>query len=164
MIFERDILNQLYTYFDFFLYNLNNNGFRANNSAELAAIKLIDPIKYSIDRKCIPVNIYIELLKAFDTLNFDILLYKLHYYGIKDIALKLIKSYISTRKQYVKYNVNESGYKEIKTGVPQGSIIGILLFSIFINNLANINNILKCIVYADDSTIYFNIEDFLKTN
>ena len=77
-------------------------------------------MKYSIDRKCTPVNIYLDFSKAFDTLNFDILLYKLHYYGIRVIALKLLKSYISNRKQYVKYNVNESRLKEIKMGVPQG--------------------------------------------
>ena len=65
-------------------------------------------------------HIYIYISKAFDTLNFDILFYKLHYYGITDIALKLLKSYMSNRKQYVKYNVNESGLKKIKTGVPQG--------------------------------------------
>ena len=77
---------------------------------------------HEIDRKLTPVNIYIDLSKAFDTLNFDIVLYKLHYYGITDIALKLLQSYMSNRKQYVKYNVNESGFKEIKTCVPQGSI------------------------------------------
>ena len=65
------------------------------------AIKLVDYIVHEIDRKLTPVNIYIDLSKAFDTLNFDILLYKLHYYGITNIALKLLKSYISNRKQYV---------------------------------------------------------------
>ena len=88
---------------------------------------------HQIDRKLTPVNIYIDLSNAFDTLNFDILLYKLHYYGITDIALTLLKIYMSNRKQYVEYNVNESGFKEIKTGVPQGSILGPLLFSIYIN-------------------------------
>ena len=77
---------------------------------------------HEIDRKLTPVNIYIDLSKAFDTLNYDILLYKLHYYAITDTALKLLKSYMSNRKQYVKYNVHECGFKEIKTGVPQGSI------------------------------------------
>ena len=71
------------------------------------------------------------------------LLYKLHYYGISDIALKLLKSYMSNREQYVKYNVNESGFKEIKTGVPQGSILSLLLFSIYINDLSTISNTFK---------------------
>ena len=114
-----------------------------------------DYIVHEIDRKLTPVNIYIDLSKAFDTLNFDILLYKLHYYGITDIALKLLKSYMSNRKQYVKYNVNVSGFKEIKTGVPHGAIVCPLLFSIYT---------LKFIMYADDTTIYFNTEDFLKDN
>ena len=113
---------------------------------------------HEIDRKLTPVNKYIDLSNAFDTLNFDILIYNLHYYRITDIALKLQKkSYMSNRKQYVKYNVNESGFKEIKRGVPQGSILGPLLFSIYINYLLTISNILKCIMYADDTTIYFNI-------
>ena len=106
-ISDRVILIQLYTYFDDInLLSEQQYGFRANHSAELAAVKLVDYIKYSIDRKCTPVNIYIDFSKAFDTLNFDILLYKLQYYGIRDISLKLLKSYISNRKQFVKYNVN----------------------------------------------------------
>ena len=69
-------------------------GFRANHSAQLAAIKFVDYIVHEIDRKLTPVNIYIDLSKASDTINFDILLYKLHYYGITDTALKLLKSYM----------------------------------------------------------------------
>ena len=88
-IFERVIFNQLYTYFEENnLLSEQQYGFRANHSAELADNKLVDYIKYSIDRKCTHVNIYIDLSNAFDTLNFDILLYKLHYYGITDITLK----------------------------------------------------------------------------
>ena len=78
--------------------------------------------------------------------------------------MKLLKSYMSNRKQYVKYNVNETGFKEIKTGVLQGSMLGPLLFSIYINDLSTISNTLKCIMYADDTTIYFNTEDFPKDN
>ena len=125
---------------------------------------MVDYIKYSIDRICTPVNIYIDFSKAFDTLNFDILLYKLQYYGIRDISLELLKSYISNRKHYVKYNVNESGLKEIKTGMPQRAILGPLLFTIYINDLANIKNNFKFIMYAGDTAIYFNKEDFQKIN
>ena len=125
---------------------------------------MVDYIGHETDRKLTPVNIYIDLSKAFDTLNFDILLYKLHYYGITDTALKLLKSYMSNTKQYVNYNVNESGFKEIKTGVPQGSVLVSLLFSIYINDLSTISNTLTFIMYADDTTIYFNTEDFPRDN
>ena len=136
----------------------------SNSVYDLLIVKITSYIVQEIDRKLTPVNIYIDLSKAFDTLNFDILLYRLHYYGVTDIALKLVKSYMSNRKQYVKYNVNESGFKEIKTGVPQGSILGPLLFSIYINDLSTISNTFKFIMYADDTTIYFNTEDFPKDN
>ena len=71
---------------------------------------------------------------------------------------------MSNRKQYVKYNVNKSEFKEIKTGLPQGSILGPLLFSIYITDLSTISNTLKCIMYADNTTIYFNTKDFSKEN
>jgi len=108
--------------------------------------------------------IYIDLSKAFDTLNYEILLYKLKHYGVTGAAFKLMESYLTNRRQYVKYNVHESNLNEIKTGVPQGSILGPLLFSIYINDLVTINNIFRFIMYADDTTIYFNMEDFPRVN
>ena len=84
----------------------------ANHSTELAAIKLVDYINHEIYRKYTPVNIYIDHSKAFDTLNFDILLYK--DYGVTNEALVLLKSYLSNGKQYVKYNISESNFKQIE--------------------------------------------------
>ena len=131
-VFERFIFNQLYTYLD------HNNILSEQHRLHSAC-----------NRQEINTCQHIDLSKAFDTLNFDILLYKLHYYGITDIALKLQKKYMSNKKQYVKYNVNEFGFKEIKTGVPQGSILGHLIFSIYINDLSTISKTLKCIMYAN---------------
>ena len=77
-----------------------------------------------------PTNVYIDLSKAFDTLTFDILLFKLKYYGVTDTALDLMRSYLTNRKQYVVFNSCQSDYSEIYTGVPQGSILG-PLFLVF---------------------------------
>ena len=163
-VFEQILYTQIYNYF-----NINNllceqqYGFRARHSTELASIKLVDNIIHSLDnRKSIktPVAIFLDLSKAFDTLNFDILLYKFHHYGITGIALTLIESYLTNRYQYVTYENCNSELLEIKTGIPQGSILGPLFFSIYINDLINSSDRFSYIMYADDTTIYFNLEDF----
>ena len=74
---------------------INNYGFQATHSIKLTAIKLIDYILH--ETELTPVNIYIDFSKTFDSLNFDILLHKLHYYGIIDISLKVLKSYMSNK-------------------------------------------------------------------
>ena len=107
------------------------------------------------------INIlYLIYLISFDTLTFDILLLKLKYYGVTDTALDLMRSYLTNRKQYVVFNSCQSDYSEIYTGVPQGSILGPLFFSIYINDLINVSNRLNFLMYADDTTIYFNLEEF----
>ena len=135
-------------------------GFRPRHSTELAAVKSVDFISHEMESGHTPGNIYVDLLKAFNTINYDILLDKLSYYEISGRALKLLKSYLLDRKQYVVYNNCNSNLVDITTGVPQGSILGPLLFSIFINDLIHVTEKLKLLMYADDTTIYFNLEDF----
>ena len=84
-----------------------------------------------MDRGKIPLHIYIDLSKAFDTLNFEILLDKLAYYGIKGIANSLIRSYLTNRKQIVEYDNILSNPLIVKSGEPQGSVLGPLLFSMY---------------------------------
>ena len=163
-IFQKVIHDQLYEYFD--KYNLlaeQQYGFRKQHSTEYAAVKLVDRVSKEIEIGKTPTNVYIDLSKAFDTLTFDILLFKLKYYGVTDTALDLMRSYLTNRKQYVVFNSCQSDYLEIYTGVPQGSILGPLFFSVYIkmiNDLINVSNRLNFLMYADDTTIYFNLEEF----
>ena len=117
-----------------------------------------------MDYHKIPGTIFVDLSKAFDTLSYDILLYKLKFYGISGVEYKLLSSYLSNRKQYVMFNKKNFEFTEIRTGVPQGSILGLFLFSIYINDLITVSNKLNFIMYTDDTTIYFDLENFEKDN
>ena len=98
------------------------------------------------------MNIYLDLSKAFDTLDHDILINKLQYYGVHGSALRLFKNYLSERKQYVIHNETPSELGSITTGVPQGSILGPLLFIIY-NDIAQSTSHFNFITYADDTTL-----------
>ena len=135
-------------------------GFRAGHSTELAATKLIDHTYEQMDQQKTPGHIYIDLSKASDTLNFDILLSKLRYYGLSEIPLKFITNYLTNRNQYVKFESCISNLAPISTGVPQGFILGPLLFSIYIKDLVMASSKFNYMMYADDTTLYFNLEDF----
>ena len=111
-----------------------------------------------------PVAIFCDLSKAFDCLNFDIFLSKLEYYGVDGTPLALIKSYLSNRYQYVQFENCKSDLLEVKTGIPQGSILGPLFFSVLINDIVKSSSKLSFLMYADDTTIYFNLEDFPALN
>ena len=103
-------------------------GFRAKHSTELAALNLVDYLTYKLDNGIIPINIYIDLSKAFDTLIHSILLDKMSYYGVNGVAENLLQSYLSHRHQVVDFNGSTSDTLEIKTGVSQGSVLGPFLF------------------------------------
>ena len=134
-MFERVIHDQMYEYFNQFnLLAEQQYGFSKQHFTEYAAVKLIDHVSREMEAGKIPANVYIGLSKAFDTLTFEILLYKLKYYGVTDTALDLMKSYLTNRKQYVVFDSCQSEHTEIYTGVPQGSILGPLFFCIYIND------------------------------
>ena len=135
-IIERVMHSQLYAF-------LNENnliteqqyGFRSNHSTDLATLKLTDTIMYELDNSHIPCAIFLDLSKAFDTLNYKILLRKLKYYGLGNVVYNLIENYLTNRQQFVKLGNVKSKLIPMLIGVPQGSILGPLLLSIYINDL-----------------------------
>ena len=103
-------------------------------------------------------HLYIDLSKAFDSLDHSILLHKLEYYGICNVEYRLLRSYLTNRFQYVEYEGIKPKSASITTRVPQGSILGPLLFFIYINDLPSVSNKFEMIIYADDTTLYCNLE------
>ena len=106
--------------------------FRAKNSTELAVLNLVDYLTYKLHTGRIPLNIYFDLSKAFDTLIHDILLDKMSLYGVNDVTKKLLQSYLTQRQQIVEWNGFQLDSLEIKTGIPQGSLLGPFLFFVYI--------------------------------
>ena len=153
-VFEKIMLNQLTDHFTKLgaIYQ-SQYGFRKLHSTELATLELVDRVTYAMDQNLLPINIYLDLSKAFDTLDHQILLNKLQYYGIHDKPLSFLKSYLTERTQQLRYGESISEPLLIKCGVPQGSILGPLLFTIYINDITNASSNFYPILYADDTTL-----------
>ena len=160
-IFEKIIFIQLYAYFvKNNLFFSSQYGFRSEHSTEFAALELVDRIIQQLDQKEIPFSIFLDLSKAFDTLDHNILLEKLTYYGVTGMANNLIKSYLTDRKQFVEFDGVKSDMLNISTGVPQGSVLGPLLFIIYLNDISHVSKIFKLICYADDTSIFSTFSSF----
>jgi ribosomal protein S18 len=139
-------------------------GFRRGRSCEHALLKAQSVLLDSLGKNEISLLLLIDFSKAFDMVDHTILLEKLAHYGIRGVAHDWLKSYLADRQQFVTINGSNSDKKALKFGVPQGSILGPLLFIIYINDLPNISKIAKFIMYADDANIIITGKSVAEVN
>ena len=144
----------------------NQFGFRPKHSTQHAVISLVNNITNSLDTRDIVIGVFLDLKKAFDTVDHTILLKKLYAYGIRSNAHKWLTSYLTGRTQYVVYDGHKSSTLNLTCGVPQGSILGPLLFIIYVNDICNVSDLLCKILYADDTCVVahgHNLDDLIDT-
>ena len=145
---------------------LNNHqyGFRKKHSTFMAILELTNKIFDSFEKNEFTIGIFIDLKKAFDTVNHSILLDKLNFYGIRGTPFNWTHSYLLSRSQYVQIDSWKSPLLPIKCGVPKGSVLGPLLFLIYINDIflcSYYHDYLSFILFADDTNIFFQHKKYL---
>ena len=154
-ILERLMYNRLYDFFNkhnfFYKYQF---GFRKFHSTSLALIELVDSLRTNSDDGKFSLGIFIDLQKAFDTVDHEILLFKLSSYGIRGLALDWFRSYLTSRSQFVSACNARSSTLGLTCGVPQGSILGPLLFIIYINDIQSAVSKGTTKLFADDTNIF----------
>ena len=153
-LLERIVYTRVYAFLEKHksLYK-HQYGFRSTHSTNHAIVNITENIKKALDNGKFACGIFVDLQKAFDTVNHDILKRKLYHYGIRGVANSWFKSYLSNRMQYVTINGECSSPKLIEHGVPQGSVLGPLLFLIYINDLHKSIHYSTPYHFADDTNL-----------
>ena len=155
-IFEKTMYNHLISFIDKenILYKFQF-GFRKSHSTNHAIISMVEKVNQDLDTGKVLFGVFLDLEKAFDTVDHKILLDKIFKYGVRGNILNWFKSYLSNRKQYVNWHGSNSEIETVSCGVPHGSILGLLLFILYVNDLSKVSNKFVSILFADDTTILF---------
>jgi hypothetical protein len=153
-VIERLVYNRLYQYLKINeILTPAQYGFQKNLSTNLAILELQNRILESISNKKWCIGIFLDLSKAFDTLDHDILLHKLSHYGVRGKAFDWFRSYLSNRQQCTEFRSAISSTLDIVCGVPQGSILGPLLFLLYMNDVVQCSSLAKPVLFADDTNL-----------
>ena len=159
-IYEKVVYKRLYDYIT--LHNIlydNQFGFREKSSSCMALITLIDHLLEALERGEAVIKLFLDFSNAFDTVDHEILLVKLHHYGIRGVMLDWFRDYLSNRTLCVVYDDVSSERMPVKCGVPRGSILGPLLFLIYVNHLPNAATNLFPVPYVDDTNMFATDKD-----
>ncbi len=166
-ILERLIFNRLDNFLTHFniLHN-NQYGFRKHHSTDLALLDIYNKISSSLALHHHTIGIFLDLSKAFDTIDHNILLTKLQHYGIRGRAFDLLSSYLHNRLQFTSYDSHSSDFLPVSCGVPQGSILGPLLFLLYVNDIPVSSKHFSFVLFADDTNIFLsdpNLDTLINT-
>src|SRR6267154_792007 len=165
-LFEAIMADRLTSFFNKFnLFYKFQFDFRKNHSTKFALLSSLDDIFESLANRRHVAAIFFDNSKAFDTIDRSILLSKLYHYGIRGNILNWFQSYLSFRSQFVELNGVKSPLCDINYGVPQGSVLGPLLFLIYVNDIGNIPNLpSQPKIFADDTNLFLNAENLPNLN
>ena len=160
-IFEKVIASRVNSWLNkHSLISTNQYGFQRGRSTADALISLTDQIYSALNSKEHSISVFVDLRKAFDTVQHDILLSKMQLMGFRGLPLALFKSYLSNRKQCVRVGSARSSLRSVNIGVPQGSILGPILFIIYVNDLPMVSNVVSTVLFADDTSISLSRPNF----
>ena len=154
-IFERVIHSRLVQFLDRNKVTIPGQyGFRSGHSTAMAILDMVEKVRGAWGRGNRALGVFIDLKKAFDTVDHDILLAKLEHYGVRGVSLEFFRSYLRGRSQYVTYGGYESERGPLDCGVPQGSVLGPLFFLLYVNDMGCAGKGLEFILFADDTNIF----------
>ena len=157
---ERKMSNRLHKYLtENNLLYCKQFGFQKGHSPEHAILQLVEQINQSFEKNEFTLGVFLDLSKAFYTVDHQILFKKLEYYGIAENNLRWLENYLKGRQQFISFENNSTKKVTITCGVPQGSILGPLLFLLYVNNLHHTSKVLNSIMFADDTNIFLSHSD-----